>query len=110
MDAADAGSLNELSSLTRLKSYPEADGSTVFDHSLLWWVSELGSTWTHDQFGMHYVLAGGCGGAVQTGRYLQRKGESHNDLMLSILHAMGIEDQTFGNPAYCKGPLAGVLV
>jgi hypothetical protein len=31
-------------------------------------------------------------------------------LLIAMSHAMGVPVATFGNPAYCKGPLPGVLV
>jgi hypothetical protein len=40
------------------------------------------------------------------------KGVSHNNLLVSLCHAMGRTDvKTFGNPAYCSGgPLSGLAV
>jgi hypothetical protein len=59
---------------------------------------------------MPLVLVGGGGGALRTGRHLQYQGAWHNDLLIAMSHAMGVPVTTFGNPAYCKGPLPGVLV
>ena len=33
----------------------------------------------------------------------------HNNLLLSLIHAMGLDDSSFGNPDWCTGPLAGLL-
>ena len=35
-------------------------------------------------------------------------GRSTNDVHTSLCNAMGLDDATFGNPAYCDGPLAGL--
>ena len=32
----------------------------------------------------------------------------HNNLYVSLANAMGIDIDTFGNPAVCTGPLAGL--
>ncbi len=32
----------------------------------------------------------------------------HNQMLLSFINAMGIEDTTFGNPEWCTGPLPGM--
>ena len=36
-------------------------------------------------------------------------GVSHNDLLVALLNAYGVADQTFGHPDYCTGALPGVL-
>ena len=61
------------------------------------------------------------GGAVKTGRYVRyprakdmnlwptySTGPAHNDLFVSLANLMGVQTSTFGNPAVCKGPLAGL--
>ena len=55
---------------------------------------------------MPYLLAGGGGGAFPMGRCLKYDGAWHNDLLVSIANAMGVPITSYGNPAYCKGPLA----
>jgi len=55
------------------------------------------------------VLAGGAGGYLKSGRYLQYSGLPHNDLLVSVCNAMGFSDvTTFGIPGVCTGPLAGL--
>ena len=57
------------------------------------------------------MLAGSAGGALQTGRSLSYDGQGlpHNNLLVSILNAMGVPDTTFGKPDWCTGPLTGLL-
>jgi hypothetical protein len=66
----------------------------------------MGTTHTHDNMPL---LLGGGGWAFRTGRYLTYQKNSHADLLVSILNAMGVEQTTFGDPAYCTGPLAGLV-
>ncbi len=91
----------------RLAATPEDDGS-VLDNTLLFWGNEvsMGTTHTHDN--MPFLVAGG-GWAFRTGRYLQYSGNSHADLLVSLLNAMGVQDTTFGDAAFCTGPLPGLV-
>ena len=52
------------------------------------------------------MLAGSAGGALRTGRYLSYEGQGlpHNNLLVSILNAMGVPDAKFGKPDWCTGP------
>ncbi len=102
-----AGQLASL--IEKLKAIPEGDGS-VFDNTLILWVNELGKGNTHSRKDAPYVLAGSAGGALATGRYLRFEGDRpHNELLVSLLQAMGLPDETFGNPDWCSGPLPGLL-
>jgi hypothetical protein len=92
--------------LENLSKIPEGPGSAL-DNLLLLWGNEVseGATHTHDN--MPFLLAGG-GWAFRTGRYLRYGGESHADLLVSVLNAMGVDQQTFGSADFCKGPLSGL--
>ncbi len=91
--------------VAKLKSMPEGEGS-VLDNTLLIWVNEHQKGNNHDRDQIPYVIAGGAGGAVKTGRWLQVPGKvPHNNLFVSCMNAMGLPDKTFGNPAYCTGAL-----
>jgi uncharacterized protein DUF1552 len=97
--------------LAALKAVPEGDG-TLLDHSVVVWCNELSEGSLHSRRAVPFVLAGSCGGYFATGRFLQYGGAAaghvHNDLLVSLCHAMGVEIATFGNPAYCHGPLPGL--
>jgi hypothetical protein len=95
--------------ITKLKSYPEGDG-TLFDQCLLLWCNELGTGNTHSRKNAPYVLAGSAGGALETGRFLSYEGDvPHNNLLVSLLNLMGLPDTTFGRPEWCTGPLDGLV-
>jgi hypothetical protein len=56
---------------------------------------------------MPFVLAGSAGGHFRTGRYISQASETaHNKLLVSLMNAMGIEGDTFGNPDYGTGSIA----
>ncbi|MFZ6182471.1 DUF1552 domain-containing protein [Nannocystis pusilla] len=92
--------------IEKLKAIPEGDG-TVLDNTLLIWVNEHQKGNDHDRHEIPYVLAGKCGGAMKTGRWMQVQGDvPHNNLLVGCMNAMGLETTTFGNPKYCTGALS----
>jgi hypothetical protein len=100
--------------LTKMKEVPEADGGTLLDHSVVLWCGQIGYG-NHNLDRLPWVVAGGAGGYFKTGRHLvlppnpkSKLGISHNNLLVSIANAMGLPDQTFGNPEACTGPLEGL--
>jgi hypothetical protein len=95
--------------IDRLKRYEVGEG-TLFDQCLLLWCNELGKGNTHSRKKAPYVVAGSAAGALATGRFLRYPEETpHNNLLLSLLHTLGITDTSFGKPEWCTGPLDGFV-
>jgi Protein of unknown function (DUF1552) len=97
--------------LTALAAVPEPTASgmgTMLDNTVVVWCNELAKGNIHSHAPQPFVLAGGAGGALQTGRFLQFNKVPHNNLLVSLINLMGGTATTFGNPAYCTGPLAGI--
>jgi hypothetical protein len=93
----------------RMKQIPEGDG-TLLDNTVILWCNELAKGNVHSRIDAPYVLAGRAGGALSTGRYLSFDGAvPHNNLLLSLIHAMGQDDSSFGNRDWCTGPLTGLV-
>jgi len=93
--------------LRRLSEIPEGAG-TVLDNTLVVWGNEVSEGNTHSHQNMPFVLAGG-GWYFRTGRTLKYTDASHNDLLVSILNAMGNPATTFGQSDLCKGPLPNLV-
>jgi len=94
--------------LGKLDAVKESNGS-LLDNSLVLWVNELAKGNVHSHNPLPVVMAGKCGGAIKTGRYLKLpQAQPHNNLLVSVANAMGVPMTTFGNPAYCTGPLAAL--
>ena len=93
--------------LDRLHSVPEGDG-TMLDNTLVLAVNELSRGNTHSHIDMPFILAGGAGGRLQTGRYLSYENVSHTELLVSILNLIGVDTNTFGDARFCRGPLPGL--
>jgi hypothetical protein len=94
--------------LQKMSEIPEGDG-TLLDNSVVLWCNELGRGNSHTRKKIPWVLAGSAGGALKTGRYLKfPDGTPHNQLHVSLCNAFGIDTNTFGNPNFGTGPLAGL--
>jgi hypothetical protein len=97
--------------LTKLDSYQEGDG-TLLDNTIVFWATEIGESTAHDLMLMPYVLAGGAGGRIRAGRFIDYGTTRHdnNKLMVSLAHAMGAEDLTaFGDESGGTGPLPDLV-
>lgn len=95
--------------LGRLDAIPEGDG-TMLDNTVVFWCNELAKGNTHALTNSHFVVAGGAS-YFKMGRCLKfdyETGPKHNNLLLSLVHSMGIEDTSFGMPEWCTGPLDGM--
>jgi hypothetical protein len=93
--------------LAALESIDDGNGqSALFNSSLI-----MGMECWSDSSSGHYlkdipfVLAGQGGGAFQTGRVVDAKGRSNNDLLVSVQRAAGIDSDVFGLPSLCQGPI-----
>lgn len=63
----------------------------------------------HDGQGDSFLLTvGNPGGHFRTGRHLTFNGHNVNDAFVSVINAMGVDTDTFGDPNLVKGPLPGL--
>jgi len=88
------------------------DGHTLLDESVVFFGSELSQPPTHSNNDMPFMLAGG-GGGLRGGRWVRytdksNNRNSHNNLLVSIANLFGDTRTTYGNPAFCSGPLANI--
>ena len=93
--------------LTRLSQIPEGSGS-VLDNTLVLWGNEVSEGNTHSHANMPFLMAGG-GWYFRTGRSVRYTAASHNDLLVSVLNAMGNPTKTFGQPDTCHGALPNLV-
>jgi hypothetical protein len=88
--------------LQRMSEVPEGDG-TLLDHTLILSMHEFGDSATHGFRNIFTVLIGDAGGFLRTGRFLTFKGKPHNNVLVTVANAMGVELKTFGEAALCDG-------
>jgi hypothetical protein len=104
---------------------PEANGKTYLDNSLVYWGNELG--FNHIAYSVPCLLAGGAGGFIKTGRYLDYidwagkaffaqengnviKGIPHNQFLVTAMQAMGLSPADYergGKPGYGSTDTSG---
>ena len=93
--------------LGKLQGTAEGTG-TMLDNTVVLWVSEFSDGNAHRADKLCWLLMGNANGYFKQGRVLDLGGKSVSDLHVSLLNAFGISDKTFGNPAYCAGPLTAL--
>jgi hypothetical protein len=95
--------------LGKLEGYKELDGSSILDHSVLFFSSEIEDGNSHSHFNMPILVAGGGGGALATGRHIRYTNQpAMGDLFVSLLTAVGAPVSRFGDDG--TKPLPGILV
>lgn len=116
--------------VARFKATPDANGGSLLDNTLIVWPNVFGMGSYHDFHQIPVVLAGRAGGSITPGRLLDYTraraanptnfgpsydrrafvNETTNNLLVSLCHAMGLNDvTTFGDPAFCTGGLPGLI-
>ena len=92
-----------------LASIPEADGTTALDHTLIVWGTSMCDGDSHSNRNAPFVLLGGghtnlkmghyfnFGGWPNNGKSNDHGGRPHNALLVTILHALGIDVDHFGS-------------
>ncbi len=91
----------------KIADLKEADGSSVIDHSLLYFSSEIEDGNSHSHSRIPVLLAGGGNGVHTPGRHIAYENlEPMADLFIAMLSAVGVEQPTFGEDG--TGPLGGL--
>jgi hypothetical protein len=93
-----------------------AEGGTLLDSTVVVFGTQNGNTnqvnfarEDHPRWNAPMVLAGRAAGALAPCGLLDARGANHNDVYLAIARAFGLTVNTVGEPAWCKGPLPGLL-
>ena len=106
--------------LGKLKAAQDPGGGSILDNSIVMMTSEFGDAHLHDHRSLAVVLAGKAGGKFKTGQHIKYTpapgagtgvdGRGNRDdtqiaqLHLTVLHAFGINDPSFGHDD--TGPIA----
>jgi hypothetical protein len=92
----------------KLQAVPEGSG-TLLDSTVVLWFSEFGNSSSHSLKNLMWFLMGNAGGFFRQGQVLRFPGRSVSDIHVTIANAFGIKDPTFGDPAFCTGPVAPLI-
>lgn len=95
--------------LQMLKDVPEGDGS-MLDNTAVLFANNMSDGGAHNINNLPWLMAGGCGGAFKTGRFLELGTTSHGKLLTTVANAIlaGANLPTldaFGDKRYGTGEL-----
>jgi hypothetical protein len=93
--------------IQRLKAVKEGDQSMLQNTAIMAF-TEIADANLHDFNNMGLVLAGQAGGNWKTGRVVDGKGASQNQVLVSILQAFGLPDISYGDASLGTGAVAGL--
>jgi len=96
--------------VSRLNAVEAGDGMSLLDHTIVVWVNEqqqsIGNIHRFER--MPFILAGG-GANFRTGRKVTVSNTPHAELYVSLMHMMGMTENTFGDPDFCSGPISALV-
>ena len=82
----------------RLKAMKDIDGSSVLDNSMIFYGGAICNGNRHNHDNLPAILAGGGGGTLTPGRYVELSSRPMNNLFLSLADRMGVESlERFGD-------------
>jgi hypothetical protein len=93
--------------INELAAIKEVDGSSLLDHTLVPFFSEVGQYHEHND--VPFALFGGSTLGHTGGRCLTYPGRTPNDVWVGVARAFGVELGTFGDKALNAGPLPELL-
>jgi hypothetical protein len=110
--------MTQLAYLTKALDDSVEAGGTALDHSVIVMGNDMSEGSFHSVSAIPFVLVGGAGGALRTGRTVKvgkwnttgqywktgNTGIPHNRLLASLAQAMDVAGESFGDPRY-----AGIL-
>lgn len=83
-------------------------GHTLLDESVIFFGSEISHPPNHTKTNMPFLLAGGDGKTLRTGRWLKYNGLAHNKLLTALLNLFGDTRMSFGDAKFDSSPLTGL--
>lgn len=99
--------------LGKLEEVKEVDGTSMLDHTIGFFSSEIQDGNSHSHFKMPVAVFGGAGGAIRTGRHVNFESQPSevrrvSNMFITMLHAIGAPVSTFGDDG--TQPLPDLLV
>lgn len=94
--------------VNRMRDIPEGDG-TMLDNTIIVWGNELGKGNSHTHKNIPIVMAGGRNAGITPGRFLQYDDVAHNRLLVSVLNALGVDVNSYGETDNGTGGLSGLV-
>jgi len=101
--------------LAKLSAYPGPSGGTLLDDSVVMWTNDLSNGPPHSYSNVPQVIAGGAGGYLKTGQYIDAGNVTHNKLLNTIINAVGIRNgdgtlyDSFGDASLPRGVISAMI-
>jgi hypothetical protein len=101
--------------LDKLDGYLGPSGGTLLDDSVVLWTNDLANGPPHSYSNIPNVLAGGAGGFLKTGQYIDAGNVTHNKFLNTIINAVGIRNadgsyyDSFGDASLAKGVIPAMI-
>ncbi len=92
--------------IEKLKAIKEG-GTSIFDQSVVLIPNNMDHGNRHRIMGLPWLIAGGAGGALKTGRVVKSQNDYSSRLLVSVCHALGVPSAGFADPEY-GGELAAL--
>jgi hypothetical protein len=92
-----------------LANTEDMDGNSLLDNTLVLQVSDMADGRSHGGENVPYMLAGGGGGVLATGRSLTLSGVSHNTILDTVAQAAGVDVNSADYEPYGDGPIGGIF-
>jgi hypothetical protein len=87
----------------------DMDGNSVLDNTLLLHVSDMADARSHTGANVPYMLAGGGGGVLSTGRVVDLNGVSYDSILDTYAQAAGVDVNSADYQPYGDGPVTGIF-
>jgi hypothetical protein len=87
----------------------DMDGNSLLDNTIILTVSDMGDARSHAGDNVPYMLAGGGGGTLTTGRSVTLSGVSHDTILDTVAQAVGIDVNSSDYSRYGNGPISGIF-
>jgi hypothetical protein len=88
----------------------DMDGNNLLDNTIVLQVSDMADGRSHGGENVPYMLAGGGGGVLTTGRSLVFNGISHNTILDTVAQAAGVDVNSADYESYGDGPISGIFI
>jgi hypothetical protein len=95
--------------IQRLADTQDMDGNSVLDNTILLHVSDMGDARGHTGESAPFMLAGGGGGTLTTGRSLNLGGIDYKDILDTVAQAPGVDVSASGYSGFGSGPVSGIF-
>jgi hypothetical protein len=101
--------------LDELSTYKTADSRPLLDDCVAVWMNSVGNGPPHDVGNVPHIIAGGAGGFLKTGQFLNLTGVKNNKFLNTIAAAAGVKNAAggpiddFGDASLAKGFIPEII-